>query len=314
MNTAGQGGAPQGDGGAGTPSIGGGTASAGAGAVGSYPPFVGGGACPANALLCDNFEEYTFVAMNPPLLDELVPNWAQYKFHGYPRVDPSKPYSGKQSATMDTEASSYRFAGLIHETADDVAALPLAHFGRVMVYLKALPKTAQWTILEVGGLLAGSTTEMITYGVGGVGTHWGLSYTERPRSMGADGGLELRAGGPQNATENALAKANCSMGSDSAEVPVMKWVCVEWNVDAPKKEMHVWLDGAPAAAVDAVGTGSACVAPEPASTPWQGPERFSKLSLVWEAYGTDSPQQQVWFDELAIGTQRIGCPDPPPQP
>jgi hypothetical protein len=32
--------------------------------------------------------------------------------------------------------------------------------------------------------------------------------------------------------------------------------------------------------------------------------------LDWEAYDSDSPQQQVWFDELAIGEQRIGCPSP----
>ncbi|HEX3850157.1 MAG TPA: hypothetical protein VHW01_04275 [Polyangiaceae bacterium] len=57
---------------------------------------------------------------------------------------------------MDTEAGSYRFAGLIHDTPDGVAAAPLAHFGRVMVYLKALPKTSQWTIVELSGPLAGS--------------------------------------------------------------------------------------------------------------------------------------------------------------
>jgi hypothetical protein len=307
----GQAGTPVNDAGGDTASGAGGTPSAGGAA--SYPPFTGGGPCPANALLCDNFEEYTFVAMNPPLLDELVPNWAQYKFHGYPRVDPSKPYSGKQSATMDTEAGSYRFAGLIHDTADGVAAVPLAHFGRVMVYLKALPKTSQWTIIELSGLLAGSKTELATYGIGGVGTRAGLSYSVRPRQVSGDGGIELRAGGPQNAMENALATANCTKTSDAADFPVAKWVCVEWNIDAAKKEMHLWLDQ-PQAAVDALGSGTACIAPAPATTAWQGPEMFTKVALDWEAYDSDSPQQQVWFDELAIGEKRIGCPAPPASP
>jgi hypothetical protein len=306
-----------GAGGALAPSGGGGGTSASAGAAsagsaGVYPPFMGGGTCPGDALLCDDFEEYTFVAKNPPLLDELLPNWQQYKFHGYPRVDPSKPYRGKQSATMDTEAGSYRFAAVIHETADGVAALPLAHFGRVMVYLKALPKTAPWTIIEVGGLLAGSTTEVATYAVGGTGTHVGLGYTERPRQLNPDGSVALRAGGPQNAAENALAKANCTKNAD-ADFPVAKWVCVEWNVDAAKHEMHVWLDTAQAQ-VDVAGSGSACVAPAPATTVWQGPATFTKLSLVWEAYDTDSPQQQVWFDELALGEHRLGCSPPPTAP
>jgi hypothetical protein len=34
------------------------------------------------------------------------------------RLDLSRPFSGKQSATMDMEAGSYRFAGLIHDTRD----------------------------------------------------------------------------------------------------------------------------------------------------------------------------------------------------
>ena len=284
-----------------------------AGGTASYPAFAGGGPCPESALLCDNFEEYTFVAMNPPLLDELVPNWAQYKFHGYPRVDPSKPYLGKQSATMDTEAGSYRFAGLIHDTPDGVAAVPLAHFGRVMVFLKALPLTSQWTIIELSGLLAGSKTELATYGIGGVGPRAGLSYTERPRQLSSDGGIELRAGGPENAMENALATANCTKTSDTADFPVAKWVCVEWNIDAAKKEMHLWLDQ-PQAEVDALGSGSACVAPAAATTAWQGPEMFTKVALDWEAYDSDSPQQQVWFDELAVGEKRIGCPPPPASP
>jgi hypothetical protein len=294
--------------GGGTAGVAGGS-SAGAAGLDSYPALEGGGPCPANALLCDNFEQYTFVAMNPPLLNELVPNWAQYKFHGYPRVDPSKPFNGKQSATMDTEAGSYRFAGLIHDTPDTVAAVPLQHFGRLMVYLKALPKTSQWTIIELSGLLAGSNTELATYGVGGVGPHVGLSYTQRPRQTNPDGSAALRAGGPQSASENALAKANCMKNSDTVNFPVAKWVCVEWNLDASKSELHVWLDTTQGQ-VDALGSGASCVAPAAASTPWQGPERFTKVALDWEAYDSDSPQQQVWFDDFAIGTQRIGCPVP----
>ncbi len=78
-----------------------------------------------------------------------------------------------------------------------------------------------------------------------------------------------------------------------------------------KNEMHLWLDGAAQTEVDVVGNGTACVAPAAANTPWQGPQTFTKFALDWEAYGTDSPQQQVWFDEFAIGEQRIGCPPPP---
>jgi hypothetical protein len=258
--------------------------------------------------LCDNFEEYTFVAMNPPLLNELLPNWQQYKFHGYPRVDPSKPYVGKQSAVLDTEASSYRFAGFIRETPDGVSVVPLAHYGRMMVWINALPTTSQWTIIEVQGLLAGSTTQLATYGIGGMGPNVGLSYTQRPRAVDADGGIALRMGGPQTAVENAMAQANCTKSATTEKFPTKAWVCVEWMIDATKSEMHLWLNGMPQTEVDVTGSGTSCVAPAPSTTPWQGPPAFTKIDFGWEAYGTDSPGQLDWFDEFALGTQRIGCP------
>jgi hypothetical protein len=42
-----------------------------------------------------------------------------------------------------------------------------------------------------------------------------------------------------------------------------------------------------------------------------GPEHFTETDLGWEVYGTDGgPAWEAWFDELAIGTQRLGCPTP----
>ncbi|HEX3850156.1 MAG TPA: hypothetical protein VHW01_04270 [Polyangiaceae bacterium] len=69
--------------------------------------------------------------------------------------------------------------------------------------------------------------------------------------------------------ENAMAIANCTKTSDTADFPVAKWVCVEWNIDAAKNEMHLWLDQ-PQAEVDALGSGAACVAPAAATTAWLG--------------------------------------------
>ena len=103
-----------------------------------------------------------------------------------------------------------------------------------------------------------------------------IEKTQPLRALNPDGSVALRAGGPQNATENALAKANCTKNSD-ADFPVAKWVCVEWNVDAAKHEIYVWLDTAQAQ-LDVLGSGTACVAPAAATTVWQGPAAFTKLS------------------------------------
>jgi hypothetical protein len=282
-----------------------GATGGGSGAVATS--FVDGGTCPGGAIFCDNFEEYTFVAANVQLFDELVPNWAQYIFHGTPLVDNTKPYAGKQAAHYNTEAGSYRFAGFVHQTPDGVPAIPLAHYGRVMVWLTRLPATSQWTIIEVQGLLAGSTTELATYGFGGNNGHLAASYTQRPRPpASSDGGIALRGGGPQSAAENAMAKLDCTKTATTETFPFARWVCVEWNIDAPNGVMHMWLDGVAQTEVDVAGHGSECTTGSPA-TSWQGPPALTKFDLVWEGYGADSPQQEGWFDEFAVSEQRIGC-------
>jgi hypothetical protein len=270
--------------------------------------FADGGPCAANALFCDNFEEYTFMPPPPPLdLTEMVPNWDQFHFHGYPRADTAKAYVGKQAAHFDTEASSYRFAAFIHQTHDGTAAVPLNHFGRVWVWLKALPPTAQWSILEVQGPLAGSTNEA-TYGFGGYKGHLAASYAQRKRFVDADGGVTLRPGAPQSAAEGTMInKLECTKTAATMTFTPAKWVCVEWNIDAVAGAMHLWLDGVAQTEIDVAGQGTECTVGMPA-TPWQAPSVLTKVNLVWESYnGADSPQQEGWFDEFAIGTQRIGC-------
>jgi hypothetical protein len=276
--------------------------------AGDYPPFVEGGPCPANALFCDDFEEYTFMPVAGQLdLSEMAPNWAQYSFHGYPRADNAKAFLGKQAAHFDTESGSYRFAAFIRETPDGVPAVPSAHYGRVMVFLNAVSPATQWTILEVQGLLPGSTTELATYGFGGNKGHLAASYSQRPRVSSGDGGIALRAGGPQSAAENAMAKVDCTKTATTQTFPTNKWACVEWNIDAQKGRMHLWIDGVAQPEVDVAGQGTECAAGTP-TTPWQAPSVFTKLDLTWEGYGNDSPGQQSFFDEFAVGEQRIGCP------
>ena len=276
--------------------------------AGEYPPFVDAGPCPATALFCDDFEEYTFMPVAGQLdLSEMAPNWAQYSFHGYPRADNVKAFLGKQAAHFDTESGSYRFAAFVHETPDGVPAVPLAHYGRVMVFLNAVSPATQWTILEAQGLLPGSTTELATYGFGGNKGHLAASYSQRPRVLSGDGGVALRAGGPQNAAENAMAKVDCTKTATTETFPTNRWACVEWNIDAQKGLMHLWIDGLAQPEVDVAGQGTECATGTP-TTPWQAPSVFTKLDLTWEGYGSDSPGQQSFFDEFAIGEQRIGCP------
>jgi hypothetical protein len=44
-----------------------------------------------------------------------------------------------------------------------------------------------------------------------------------------------------------------------------------------------------------------------ASYGWESPEVFDKLILGYEQY-QDTPAQEVWLDDVAVGGERIGCP------
>jgi hypothetical protein len=273
-----------------------------------YPPIVNGGPCPAGAIYCDDFEEYSLATDAGPLdLIEMRPNWLQFSFHGYPRVDNAMPYRGKQSAHYDTEAGSYRFAAFIRETPDGTPVAPLAHWGRVMVNFNKVSPTSQWTFIEAGGLLAGSTTEVATFGFGGNMGHLAASYTQRPRIVGTDGGVVLRPGGPENDMENAKATLNCTKTATTETMPTGRYVCVEWNIDAASGAMHLFLDGVAQTEIDVSGHGTECSIGS-ATAAWAAPAMFTKFDLTWEGYGTDSPGQQSYFDEFALGEQRLGCP------
>jgi hypothetical protein len=279
--------------------------------AGSFPTFVDGGACPANAIMCDDFEEYPALVNPPGGLDltQMLPNWDQYSFHGFPRVDNVPPLlPGKtHSAYLDTEASSYRFAAFIRQTPDGVPVVPLAHYGRVMANIKAVSPMSQWTIIELQGLLPGSTTELATFNFGGNKGHLAAGYSQRKRVLDSDGGVTLRPGGPINAQEAAMGTLDCTKTATTETMTTGKWVCIEWNIDATKSEMHFWLDGVAQTEIDVSGQGTECSIGMP-TTPWVGPTVFTKLNLVWEGYGTDSPGQDIGYDEFAVGEQRIGCP------
>jgi hypothetical protein len=300
--TGGSGGAGTGGGGAGGSNQNGGDAG-----TDDAPAIDSGGdvpsaGCAPGAVWCDDFESYPLMNGMTTTLD---PNWVIYKFHGSPRVDNTKPYGGKQNAHVDTEAGDLRYAGFVHQTADDVAAVPSDHYGRVMVWLKALPAKSDWNIIHVSGLLPGSTTKIGQFSFGGVNGKLAVSYLQRTRVLTSAGAVALRGGGRENS--DPLPDLQCSTSATTETLVPTAWVCVEWHVDGASSHLQLWLDGRPQTEVEVTGKSGACsIGAAPAV--WQAPTLFNKVVLDWEAYQKDAPQQDAWFDNFAVGTQRLGCP------
>ena len=91
--------------------------------------------------------------------------------------------------------------------------------------------------------------------------------------------------------------------------PSQRWACVEWEFDGNKNEMHLWFDGALLADADIVGQGTRCVNSGDLGKPWTAPT-FANLILGWQQYQTSTGPLELWMDDVAIGTTRIGCQAP----
>jgi hypothetical protein len=83
------------------------------------------------------------------------------------------------------------------------------------------------------------------------------------------------------------------------QLPVGRWVCVEWQVAPATNEVHAWMDEAE-------------VPSEPAN-PFQVPTMHvtNWPAMQWNEFTlefiTARPSDDLWMDELAIDSKRIGC-------
>jgi hypothetical protein len=287
--------------GVGTGGVGGLAGAAGVGGTAG----AGNGACPNGALICDDFEKYQDGAT------DLSPDWIAYTYSGSVKVDSTKPRTGKQSLHLNTQQGMRHYADIIRETRGQ-QLLPLKHFGRLMLWLAAIPPNSHWNINLSSGPLVGAPDEIGKFAEGGMFGKLMSNYAQRSRAKAGDQYL-LRGGGPEQG--DAAADADCAVAAPQQTIAAGKWVCWEWEFDGTSNSAHLWLDGAPMTEVDAVGHGTQCQGPgfmgKPmsASYEWQGPQLFDKVIVGYEQY-QDTPAQEVWIDDLALGAERQTCPPP----
>lgn len=303
--TGGAGAAAIGGGGASTGGAGnGGGGSAGTGGSGGSAGAAGSAnGCAAPATICDDFEGYTSGAT------DLSPQWIAYTYSGTVRVDTTKPHAGAQSLHLNTQAGMRHYADIIRETRGQ-ELLPKKHYGRVMLWLAAVPPSSHWNINLSSGPLTGFPDEIGKYAEGGMFGKMMSNYAQRARAM-KDGAYLLRGGGPEQG--DAAADADCAVAAPAQTIQAGKWLCWEWEFDGTNDEAHLWVDGQAMTEVDAVHNGTQCQGPGFGGKPmmtayrWESPQVWDKLIIGYEQY-QDTPAQEVWIDDVAVGGERIGCP------
>lgn len=166
---------------------------------------------------------------------------------------------------------------------DDFAAPGNRFFGRMRLRVDAFPTAPDWahfTLVEA----TGTGSSEIVRPIGGQyaptvpGTFWGI---------GADGG-------PTGDWTN---------WRESAPVTEDAWQCVEWLLDPADNRVVVWIDGLanPDLAVSTNQHGGNDV-------PFILPA-VNTVKIGWQLYqgGTTPEQFDLWIDDIALSTRRLGC-------
>jgi hypothetical protein len=130
----------------------------------------------------------------------------------------------------------------------------------------------------------------------------------------ANGNTDLRLGGQNGAlvwnrqSDDATLPAQSPAGvAQSVMLPTGTWTCVEFSVNGGNGQIQTWVNGTavPGLTEDGVPTpdiDQQWLAGNGAN--WR--PRLTDLKLGWESYGGGGPDT-LWFDDVALGTSRIGC-------
>ena len=84
---------------------------------------------------------------------------------------------------------------------------------------------------------------------------------------------------------------------------------MEWHFEVASQELEFWIDGKPDHAREASAPQRNCL---PGQRPWRANgarrRRFDSLYMGFERYADTANDQDLWIDDVALSTRRVGCP------
>jgi hypothetical protein len=218
-------------------------------------------------------------------------------------VDSTHAFSGRQAMHILTPGGAIKRRGYVAiHLRGPLPQLQAAMYGRVMVWLDeaplaliekpnggarpAGPPPLQWTLLQGEGRSADDRYNSI-YRLG----------------VKDQGGTQLMA----NFETTPPFRTNC-MQQSKRTLPVRRWACVEWHMAVASNEMQFWIDGRNITRVEGRAAAANACGGHDLEDRWLAPPRFDSLYMGLERHGDTLNDQNLWMDDVALSTQRIGCP------
>ena len=166
---------------------------------------------------------------------------------------------------------------------DDFAAPGNRFYGRMRLRVDAFPTAPDWahfTLVEATGT---GSAEIVRP----IGGQYVPTLGRSLWGIGADGGPT----------------GDWTDWRESAPTVADTWQCVEWQLDATDNRIAVWLDGVAnpeLTASTAVHGGN--------NVPFVLPT-VNTIKIGWQLYqgGTTPDHFDLWIDDIALSTHRLGC-------
>lgn len=232
--------------------------------------FFGASRCAAaNVALCEDFESGTLAA-----------RWQTVGTA--PVIDTVQAARGTHALHIDLHANGPSY---IKETTT-FPALAGGYYARAFIYFTHMPTTgmtyAHWTAF------ASSTS------IGEIRLSGQYQNGKNLWGVGTDSGMNASGTGDWTTNDNDPANA-------PRTIPIGEWMCVEWQHDSANDTTRVWWDGVehPSLATSATHHGGN-------TNPFAIPD-ITAAWFGWQEYQTSTQEFELWIDELAIDSQRIGC-------
>jgi hypothetical protein len=201
-------------------------------------------------------------------------------------VDTTHASSGTKAVrfTTDGGTGTYRRAFISIEGAPVFPVAGNVFYGRMLVWLTAAPAgSVHWTNIQ------------------GEGPVPNMNFRAYSRYGG-----QLQKRLMANYETQGVA-SDCWQHS-ATTMPEGRWTCMEWRFNGPNNEMNFWLDGVSLLDLTVIARGSGCIAQGTAGN-WYSPT-YDTVRLGWEHY-QQSIAHDLWIDDVALDTKRIGCPPLP---
>ncbi len=239
------------------------------------------------ALLCERFEGYPLGALSDG--QNFGPWQAKIQdSNATASIDEMPSGSGNHALKVHIDNTFTSGAQLLSYAAPLFSPTRTKLYGKLRMYLAADATSEHWTMFGFSGNLP--------QGDPNAGAYATYEFSSFDDGMGHNQFGDVYG--------NDGTGQDCNTHSTQL-MPVGRWACVSFLVDATAIQYRMWLDGTPVPSMSVDTMGLQCV--DHTSNPWYGPD-FSNLFVGAWSFHPMRAALDMWIDDYVVDINPVDCP------